>query len=163
MLRRLRFTRVLWAILTELKKCLSLTGVFYGYILLGVRGPCVAGPQRRWIGGFDAHKDTAVRSDCDSCGDVCRRHGRKSADAAGQASTGGTPSFTPQSKPVAAGENEAKKMLVLMDTDKSGTVSRKEFMDYMAAEFDRLDVNHDGVLDVKELELMRSHQGGGHR
>ena len=87
----------------------------------------------------------------------------KSADAAGQASTGGTPSFTPQSKPVAAGENEAKKMLVLMDTDKSGTVSRKEFMDYMAAEFDRLDVNHDGVLDVKELELMRAHQGGGHR
>jgi hypothetical protein len=45
-------------------------------------------------------------------------------------------------------------------------VSKKEFMDFMGAEFDRLDTNHDGVLDVKELEqsqLMQAHHGGGHR
>jgi len=90
----------------------------------------------------------------------------KTAKAGAQANTAAAPEFTSQSKPVAAGEFEAKKLLVLMDVDKSGSVSKKEFMDFMAAEFDRLDTNHDGVLDVKELEqsqLMQSHHGGGHR
>jgi hypothetical protein len=90
----------------------------------------------------------------------------KTSNAAGQATTAAAPNFTPQSKPVAAGEYEAKKLLILMDADKSGAVSKKEFMDFMAAEFDRLDTNHDGMLDVKELEesqLMQAHHGGGHR
>lgn len=90
----------------------------------------------------------------------------KSALASGQVAPSATPAFTPQSQPVAAGEYEAKKLLVLMDADKSGTVSKKEFMDFMEAEFDRLDTNHDGVLDVKELEqsqLMQAHRGSGHR
>jgi hypothetical protein len=90
----------------------------------------------------------------------------KSAHASGQASVSNAPVFTPQSQPVAAGEYEAKKLLVLMDADKSGTVSKKEFMDFMEAEFDRLDTNKDGALDVKELEqsqLMQTHHGGGHR
>ena len=54
-------------------------------------------------------------------------------------------------KKVAAGEREARKMLLLMDTDKSGKVSKQEFMSFMEAEFERLDVNKDGELDVKEL------------
>jgi len=39
-------------------------------------------------------------------------------------------------------------------------------MAFMAAEFDRLDVNKDRELDVKELErsqLIVVHHGGGHR
>jgi hypothetical protein len=90
----------------------------------------------------------------------------KTAGVAAQAGSSSAPAFTPQSQSVVAGEFEAKKLLVLMDADKSGTVSKKEFMDFMEAEFDRLDVNHDGVLDVKELEqsqLMQAHRGGGHR
>jgi hypothetical protein len=86
--------------------------------------------------------------------------------AAGQATATTEPAFTPQSKPVAAGEFEAKKLLILMDADKSGTVSKKEFMEFMEAEFDRMDTNHDGALDVKELEqaqLVQVHRGGGHR
>ena len=72
----------------------------------------------------------------------------------------------PDSPQVVAGEAEAKKLLLLMDTDKSGKVSRDEFMRFMAAEFDRLDVNKDGELDVKELEksqLMPARRGGIHR
>jgi len=90
----------------------------------------------------------------------------KTAGASGQTNGANTPSFTPQSQPVVAGEFEAKRLLVLMDVDKSGTVSKKEYMEFMEAEFDRLDTNHDGVLDVKELEqsqIMQAHHGGGHR
>ena len=54
-------------------------------------------------------------------------------------------------KNVAAGEADAKRLLLLMDKDKNGKVSKQEFMSFMEAEFDRLDKNKDGELDVKEL------------
>jgi EF hand len=60
-------------------------------------------------------------------------------------------------KNIAAGEAEAKRMLLLMDADKNGKVSKQEFMRFMEAEFDRLDVNKDGELDVKELTRSRVH------
>jgi hypothetical protein len=49
------------------------------------------------------------------------------------------------------GEEEVKQLLLLMDTDKSGKISRQEFMNFMSAEFDRLDTDKSGELDVKEL------------
>jgi hypothetical protein len=52
---------------------------------------------------------------------------------------------------IALGESEVKQLLLLMDTDKNGKISKKEYMDFMAAEFDRLDVDKSGELDVKEL------------
>jgi Ca2+-binding EF-hand superfamily protein len=58
-------------------------------------------------------------------------------------------------KKLAQGEKEAKKMLLLMDKDMNGKVSKQEFMDFMEAEFERLDINHDGELDVKELTESR--------
>jgi hypothetical protein len=49
----------------------------------------------------------------------------------------------------------AKQLLLVMDTEKSGRVSKQEWMKFMEAEFDRLDVNHNGELDVKELTQSR--------
>ncbi|MDR3417002.1 MAG: hypothetical protein P4L83_12520 [Nevskia sp.] len=60
-----------------------------------------------------------------------------------------------------AGTAETKKLLLLMDTDKSGKVSKQEFMSYMEAEFARLDVNKDGELDVKELTALRVRTNNG--
>jgi Ca2+-binding EF-hand superfamily protein len=60
-----------------------------------------------------------------------------------------------QDKKLAEATEMAKRLLLLMDTDKSGKVSRQEWMRFMEAEFDRLDVNHDGQLDVKELTQSR--------
>ena|ERR1700730_15815014 len=42
--------------------------------------------------------------------------------------------------------------LQLMDTDKNGKVSKKEFMRFMEAEFDLADRNKDGERDPKELQ-----------
>ena len=52
---------------------------------------------------------------------------------------------------VALSADEVKQLVLMMDTDKSGKVSKKEFMDFMSAEFDRLDTDKSGELDVKEL------------
>lgn len=60
-------------------------------------------------------------------------------------------SLPKQQDNVALGEDNIKRLLPLMDTDKNGKISREEFMKYMDAEFKRLDKNNDGQLDVKEL------------
>ena len=56
----------------------------------------------------------------------------------------------PQNK-LAIGEEGVKQLLPLMDTDKKGMVSKQEFMKFMEAEFERLDKNKKGELNVKEL------------
>ncbi len=56
-----------------------------------------------------------------------------------------------QQRTQALGEDEVKQLLLLMDTDKSGKISKQEFMRFMEAEFDRLDKDKSGELDVKEL------------
>ena len=61
---------------------------------------------------------------------------------------------TPTDK-IDAGVSPTKHLLLLMDTDKNGKVSKDEFMKFMDAEFERLDLNHDGELDVKELTQLR--------
>jgi Ca2+-binding EF-hand superfamily protein len=52
---------------------------------------------------------------------------------------------------VALSAEEVKQLVLMMDTDKSGKISKKEFLDFMSAEFDRLDKDKSGELDVKEL------------
>src|SRR5271163_583065 len=55
----------------------------------------------------------------------------------------------PQDK-LALGEPEVLQLLLLMDTDKNGKISKQEWMKYMEAEFDRLDKDKAGELDAKE-------------
>lgn len=56
----------------------------------------------------------------------------------------------PVDKPT-IGMGEVRQLLLLMDTDNDGKVSKQEFMKFMNAEFERLDTNKNGDLDVKEL------------
>jgi Ca2+-binding EF-hand superfamily protein len=61
---------------------------------------------------------------------------------------------------LALGENEVKQLLLLMDTSQNGKISKQEYMNFMEAEFDRLDKNKNGELDPKELtqsKLRASH------
>jgi Ca2+-binding EF-hand superfamily protein len=51
----------------------------------------------------------------------------------------------------ALGEEDVKHLLLLMDSDKSGKVSKQEFRNFMEEEFERLDKDKSGDLDLKEL------------
>ena len=59
----------------------------------------------------------------------------------------------PQDK-LALGEYDVKQLL-LMDTDENGKISKQEWVKFMEAEFDRLDKDKKGQLDVKELTQSR--------
>jgi Ca2+-binding EF-hand superfamily protein len=50
---------------------------------------------------------------------------------------------------------KVEQLLLLMDADKNGKISKDEWMAFMAAEFDRLDTDHSGELDVKEIAQSR--------
>lgn len=48
-------------------------------------------------------------------------------------------------------DSDVKRLLLLMDTDKNGRISKQEWMTFMEKEFDRLDTDKSGELDPKEL------------
>jgi hypothetical protein len=52
---------------------------------------------------------------------------------------------------LALGEENVKQLLLLMEADKNGKISKQEWMRFMEAQFDRLDKNKCGELDVKEI------------
>ena len=60
---------------------------------------------------------------------------------------------TPKSPDVAViAQPHVTQLLLLMDSDKSGKISKDEWIKFMAAEFDRLDKAKAGELNLKELK-----------
>ena len=55
---------------------------------------------------------------------------------------------------LALGEDAVKDLLLLMDTDKNGMITKQEWMRFMGEEFDRLDKDKKGELDVQELRRL---------
>src|SRR5215470_19998638 len=49
------------------------------------------------------------------------------------------------------GEEHVKQLLPLMNANREGMVSKQEFMKFMESEFDRLDKEKKGELDVRKL------------
>ena len=79
---------------------------------------------------------------------------KSSVTLASRSSVPTPPTKASQAMPVdkpAIGMGEVRQLLLLMDTDNDGKVSKQEFMKFMNAEFERLDTNKNGDLDVKEL------------
>ena len=49
------------------------------------------------------------------------------------------------------GEGAVQQLLLLMEPDKNGKISKQAWMRFMAQEFDRLDKDKKGELDAEEL------------
>ena len=62
----------------------------------------------------------------------------------------------PQDK-LALGENQVTQLLLLMDTNKNGKITKQEWMKFMEAEFDRLDRQKSGAIDAKEVTQSNLH------
>ncbi|GEM_PF-924093 len=65
--------------------------------------------------------------------------------------------------PLRMGEDTVKQLLPLMNADSTGRVSKQEYMRFMEAEFERLDREKKGELDVRKLTqtgLYASHFAG---
>ena len=60
-------------------------------------------------------------------------------------------SFPKSQDKLSLGEDEIKRLLGIMESDASGKISKTEYMKFMEAEFERLDKNKTGELDVKDL------------
>ena len=56
---------------------------------------------------------------------------------------------------LALGEDAVKDLLLLMETDKNGKISKQAWMRFMGEEFDRLDKDKQGELDAQELRSDR--------
>jgi Ca2+-binding EF-hand superfamily protein len=57
---------------------------------------------------------------------------------------------TPQDE-LALADLNVKQLLLLMDADNNGKISKREWMNFMEAEFNKLDKDGNGELDPKEL------------
>jgi Ca2+-binding EF-hand superfamily protein len=55
----------------------------------------------------------------------------------------------------ALANRDVEELLLLMDADKNGKISKHEWMSFMEAEFNRLDTNGSGELDLTELRQSR--------
>jgi hypothetical protein len=47
--------------------------------------------------------------------------------------------------------DSAKQLLLFIETNKDGKISKQQWMDFMSAEFDRLDREHRGEIDPRRL------------
>ncbi|MGB6691262.1 MAG: hypothetical protein WBE76_25795 [Terracidiphilus sp.] len=60
----------------------------------------------------------------------------------------------PQDKNALRAE-QVKQLLLLMDTDPSGKISKEEWLKFTEAEFDRLDKAKTGKVDLKDISQSR--------
>ena len=56
---------------------------------------------------------------------------------------------------LALGDDDVRRLMLLIDTNSKGKITKKQWMTFMEAEFDRLDKNKSGELDPRELALSR--------
>jgi Ca2+-binding EF-hand superfamily protein len=67
-----------------------------------------------------------------------------------------TAALAQSKRTTAAADRDVRTLVLMMDKDKDGVVSKDEFMQFMSREFDRLDVNKSGKLEAQHLRPVRN-------
>ncbi len=52
---------------------------------------------------------------------------------------------------LALGEEHVRQLLLVMETDSNGMISKQEYMKFMEAEFERLDPSRQGQVNARQL------------
>lgn len=60
-----------------------------------------------------------------------------------------------QQDTLALGEEDVKRLMLLIGPNENGKITKREWMKFMESEFDRLDKDKSGELDAKELSRSR--------
>jgi len=60
-----------------------------------------------------------------------------------------------QQDKLALGEEDVKRLMLLIDPNQNGKITKQAWMKFMESEFDRLDKDKSGELDAKELSRSR--------
>lgn len=55
--------------------------------------------------------------------------------------------------PIDLASDDVKEILLVMDTDKQGRITKEAWMKFMESEFDRLDAAKSGAIDPRKLQL----------
>jgi hypothetical protein len=60
-----------------------------------------------------------------------------------------------QQDKLALGEEDVRRLMLLIGPNENGKITKQEWMKFMESEFDRLDKDKSGELDAKELSRSR--------
>jgi hypothetical protein len=60
-----------------------------------------------------------------------------------------------QEDKLALGEEDVRRLMLLIGPNENGKITKQEWMKFMESEFDRLDKDKSGELDAKELSRSR--------
>ena len=60
-----------------------------------------------------------------------------------------------QQDKLSLGEDDVKRLMLLIDPNENGKITKQAWMKFMESEFDRLDKDKSGELDAKELARSR--------
>lgn len=63
--------------------------------------------------------------------------------------------------PAVAGEEQVKQLILLLDqtSQRNGTVSKEDLMKFVSAEFDRLEHDRSGDVDVRDVDTPAAREG----
>ena len=67
--------------------------------------------------------------------------------------------LTKRPNPIYLASDDAKEILLVMDTDKQGKITKEAWMKFMATEFDRMDADGSGTIDPQNLQLAKRPPG----
>jgi hypothetical protein len=123
------------------------------------------------VGGFRVAKnrpESRLRSDCQKVGETQPDHDERRFTLtirsiflasliapvfAGKVAGAQKDGVAKRPDPLVMATEDIKEILLIMNPDKNGKITREQWVKFMVTEFDRLDSDRSGTLDPKKIQL----------